>query len=322
MIMTEDHIFNVNESNIRLDQYLSRMLPDYSRSKIQSFIKLGQVKINGKSVKPSLLLNGFETINCSFSNVIKKDNLLKQKMDLDIIYEDDSIAVINKPSGLVVHPGSGNYSNTLLNGILYHFDSLSRTNSFRPGIVHRLDKETSGVIIIAKNDKVHDNLSKQFSKRVVKKEYRALVWGLVNDEGNIDKPIGRHPKQRKLFTVVESGGKESITKYKILNHFAPFSWIKLYPKTGRTHQLRVHMKSIGHPIFFDNAYGGGLKYSKSFHIKYIPKINKLTKNLNRVALHAYSIEINHPLNNKKIKFTAPVPQDLENSIKEIEFEEN
>jgi len=322
MKMSENYIFNVQESNIRLDQYLVKMLPDYSRSKIQSFIKLGQVQISGEPVKPSLLLNGSEIINCNFTKLLNNDELLKQEMELDIIYEDDSLAVINKPSGLVVHPGSGNHSNTLLNGILYHFEKLSRDQSFRPGIVHRLDKETSGVILIAKNDKTHDNLSQQFSDRKVEKEYRALVWGHVDDKGLIEGQIARHSKQRKLFTVVESGGKKSITNYKLLNYYAPFSWLQLYPKTGRTHQLRVHLKSIGHPIFFDSAYGGGLKYSKSFHVKYTQKINKVVKNLSRVALHAYSIVFTHPESNKKMKFIAPIPNDLNNAIKEVQIEED
>ena len=318
--MSEKHTFKVNKANLRIDQFLVSVLPEYSRSKIQSFIKLGQVQIDGKPIKSSLILNGREVINCNFESVKNNDEILKQKIDLDILYEDDYLAAINKPAGLVVHPGSGNYSNTLLNGLLYYFDNLSRENSFRPGIVHRLDKETSGVILIAKNDKSHDHLSKQFSERKVKKEYLSLVWGQLSDAGIIEGQMGRHSKDRKLFTMVENDGKESLTNFEVLKNFPPLTWVQLYPKTGRTHQLRVHLKSIGHPIFLDNAYGGGAKYARSFHVKYTQKLNKLIKMINRVALHAHSIEFTHPETDKKMICKAPIPKDLNDAIEELQLE--
>ena len=201
-------MFTADQSHLRLDQYLTEKLPDLSRSKIQNLIKLGQVKIDGKAVKSSLILHGDEKIECIFEPEPRGEELAAEPMDLDILYEDDDLAVINKPSGLVVHPGSGNRSGTLLNGLVHHFDQLSREDSFRPGIVHRLDKDTSGVILIAKSDKTHNALSEQFNQRKVTKEYFALAWGHIEEKGVIQGEIGRHPRNRKLFTMFESGGRE------------------------------------------------------------------------------------------------------------------
>ena len=318
--MIENHSFTVEESRLRIDQYLANKLPDISRSKIQNLIKLGQVTINGEPVKSSLILQGNEAIECKFKAQIKDESIVGEVMDLNIIFEDDYLAVINKPTGLVVHPGSGNWSGTLLNGLVNHFNNLSRQDSMRPGIVHRLDKDTSGVIIIAKNDKSHDNLSEQFSERKVKKEYLALAWGKVNDQGIIEGEIGRHTRDRKLFTMVESGGRNSLTEFELDEYFPPLSWLRLYPETGRTHQLRVHLKSIGHPIFCDDAYGGGAKYARSFHVKYTQLLNRLLKNVNRVALHAHKLEISHPKTNKTMLFQAPIPEDLNRALEILKNE--
>ena len=309
--MVEHHLFTVHQSHLRLDQYLADKLPDFSRSKIQRFIKLGQVTIDGEPVKSSLILQGEEIIECHFIPELQ-DSLIKgEPIDLNIIYEDDALAVINKPAGLVVHPGSGNRSGTLLNGLVFHFKLLSHSNSHRPGIVHRLDKDTSGIIIIAKNDMVHDALSQQFNLRKVKKEYLALSWGKLDEQGIIDGNIGRHPKNRQLFTVLDTGGRDSITQYELDKYLPPLSFVKLYPKTGRTHQLRVHLQSIGHPIFCDDSYGGGPKYAKSFHIRYMQKINCLLKTINRVALHANMIKICHPETMIEMEFKAPLPKDFQ-----------
>ena len=315
-------MFTVDQSHLRLDQYLTEKLPDLSRSKIQNFIKLGQVKIDGKAVKPSLILQGDEKIECRFEPELRNEELAAESMDLDIIHEDDDLAVINKPSGLVVHPGSGNHSGTLLNGLIHHFDQLSRTDSFRPGIVHRLDKDTSGVILIAKNDKTHNVLSEQFNQRMVKKEYFALAWGHIEEKGVIQGEIGRHHRNRKLFTMVENGGRDSLTRFELLEYFPPLSWVKLYPETGRTHQLRVHLKSIGHPIFGDGAYGGGQKNAKSFHVKYTQILNRVNKTIKRVALHAHKLEITHPGTGEKLNFEAPVPLDLQSALDLLKNEQS
>jgi len=316
--MIERHSFTVEESRLRLDQYLSYKLPDISRSKIQNFIKLGQVTVDGKPMKSSLILQGEESIECHFEPEIRDNTITGESMDLNIIYEDDYLVVINKPAGLVVHPGSGNWSGTLLNGLIHHFNKLSRQDSLRPGIIHRLDKDTSGIIIIAKNDKVHDSLSEQFSVRKVKKQYLALAWGKLDALGTIKGEMGRHSRDRKLFTMVDSGGRDSSTNFELTEYYPPLSWLKLYPETGRTHQLRVHLKSIGHPIFCDDAYGGGAKNAKSFHVKHTQLLNRLIKTVNRVALHAHTIEICHPVTKEIMKYEAPIPEDLSRALEILE----
>ena len=168
--------------------------------------------------------------------------------------------------------------------------------------------------MIAKNDKVHDALSLQFNQRKVKKEYLALAWGKLEEKGMIEGEIGRHPRNRKLFTMVNHGGRESYSQYKLEGYFPPFSWVRLFPKTGRTHQLRVHLKSIGHPVFCDDAYGGGAKYARSFHVKYTQIINRLIKTVNRVALHARRLEISHPETKERMTFEAVLPQDLQSAL--------
>ena len=313
--MTNDYLFTVDQFHPRLDQYLAGQLPDFSRSRIQSYIKGGQVTINGKTGKPSMILKGNETVECHFEPIQADNSILAEKINLEIIYEDEHIVAINKPAGLVVHPGSGNYTGTLLNGLLYHFKELSREETHRPGIVHRLDKDTSGVILVTKNDQSHDQLSKQFNLRQVKKKYMALVWGKLDTKGIIDGKIGRHPRNRKIFTVVPIGGRTSSTHFELVEYLAPLSLVNLYPETGRTHQLRVHMKFISHPIFRDEIYGGGAKYAKSFHVKYTQLINLLNKTISRVALHAQKIEINHPITGEKMSFTAPIPLDFKTAIK-------
>ena len=312
--MTEYYSFTVKQSHLRLDQYLTDKLPTFSRSKIQHYIKNGQVTIDGKPVKSSLLLQGKEVVECHFTSDTKDKSINAEAMNLDIIYEDDALAVINKPPGLVVHPGSGNRSGTLLNGLVDHFKELSHSKSHRPGIVHRLDKNTSGVIVIAKNDMVHDALSQQFNLRNVKKEYLALLWGHIDEQGIIDGNIGRHPKNRQLFTVLESGGRDSITQYELDKYLPPLSYVKLYPKTGRTHQLRVHLNYIGHPIFCDNSYVGGPKHAKSFHVRYTQIINCVLKAINRVALHAHMIKIVHPETMVEMEFEAPLPKDFQRAL--------
>lgn len=318
--MTKYHSFTVSQSHLRLDQYLAGKLPDFSRSKIQNFIKLGQVTIDGEPVKSSLILQGKETIECHFKPEKQNDTILGEAMNLKILYEDNCFAVIDKPAGIVVHPGSGNHTGTLLNGLIYHFKILSHQDSHRPGIVHRLDKGTSGVILVAKNDKVHDLLSLQFNQRRVKKEYLALVWGKIEEKGIIEGKIGRHPKDRKLFTMVDRDGRDSSSRYRLEEHFPPLSWVRLYPNTGRTHQLRVHLKSIGHPIFHDDKYGGGAKNARSFHVKYTQIISRLFKTVNRVALHAHKIEILHPKTKKKMEFEAELPQDLQRALEMLKNE--
>ena len=300
----------VDDSNVRLDQFLVKKLIKTSRSKIQSNIRSGNILLNGKSTKPSILLIGGEKISGSVISDNKDLSLKKEKIDLDVIYEDDSLIAINKKPGIIVHPGNGNHSGTLLNGLLYHFDKLSNINTDRPGIVHRLDKDTSGVIVIAKTDQVHANLSMQFEKRLVKKHYFSIVWGKLNEKGKIEGYICRDRKQRTKFCLSTSKGRFSKTKYSCQNIYLPFSIVNLYPETGRTHQLRVHLANIGNPILCDDLYGGGYKKIKSFHSDYSKLCKQIMKQINRVALHSYKLELMHPVKNKYIKFKAPIPNEF------------
>ena len=307
---------NVNSKGNRFDLYLMGLFPDISRSKIQLLIKSQKILINGEPSKSSYTLKGSEIISYDFHCLIpgtnQDKNILFEKMELDILYEDNNIIVINKQAGLVVHPGAGHPSGTLLNGLINKIDT--RAFDSTPGIVHRLDKETTGVIIVAKNHKSHNFISKQFEERKVSKIYNALVWGKIKDDGIIEGNIVRNDRDRRTFRMTSKDGRYSKTHYKVLNIFELFSYLELFPETGRTHQIRVHMKSIGHPIISDSSYSGGESMLKSFHVKHSLLIKKVLKLINRVALHAKSIEIINPSTMKKERYSAPVPSDLNEAI--------
>jgi 23S rRNA pseudouridine1911/1915/1917 synthase len=311
--MPDNFKYDVDEENIRLDQFLVKKLSDVSRSKIQLAIKSGQVLVDGEKLKSSAILKGDEKVEGELLVEINED-IIAENIPLNILYEDDDLAIINKIPGMVVHPGSGNYNGTLVNALVFHFQALSGLNDSRPGIVHRLDKDTSGVIVIAKNDKSHQHLSQQFAERKVKKTYKAIAWGSVPEKGEIEGLIGRHPANRKAFKMVNNLGRESLTRFMVDEQLLPLSFVTLYPKTGRTHQIRVHLKSIGHPILGDEIYGGGKKMIKSFHVKYTQLLNRLFKNMNRVALHAEKLEITHPATGNKMSFQAPIPDDMVNAL--------
>ena len=308
-------LHSVNSSGLRIDLYLFDLIPDLTRSRIQSLIKSKQILVDDKPTKPSYVLKGNEKISYDLDSfpTITPGKIEVEEMKLDIIYEDNDIIVINKAPGIVVHPGAGNYSGTILNGVI---DKIDLTNfSSIPGIVHRLDKETSGVMIIAKNFKVHAFLSKQFEERRVKKIYKALVWGTCKDKGIIEGNIIRNEKNRKSFILSNlKKGRFSKTEFKLIDSLGPISYLELRPHTGRTHQIRVHMKSIGHPILSDETYSGGIKMIKSFHVKYIKLLKEVLNTIKRVALHAESIEVIHPSTNKKIRFNTKIPSDIEETI--------
>lgn len=306
---------SANSSGLRIDLYLFDLIPDLTRSKIQALIKSKMILVDGRPTKSSYVLKGNEKISYDLDNLptITPSKIEAEKMKLDIIYEDNDIIVINKVSGIVVHPGAGNYSGTILNGVI---DKIDQTNfSSIPGIVHRLDKETSGVMIIAKNFKVHAFLSKQFEERKVKKIYKALVWGRCKDIGIIEGNIIRNEKNRRTFILSNSKkGRFSKTEFRLIDYLGPISYLELKPHTGRTHQIRVHMKSIGHPILSDETYSGGIKMIKSFHVKYVKLLKEVLNTIKRVALHAESIEVIHPSTNKKIRFNTKIPYDIEEAI--------
>ena len=308
-------------SDIRLDKYLAEEIELISRSRIKDSIISKDVLVNGEAVKPSFKLAGGETIQVEISDPQPME-LESQPIPLDIIYEDNDIVVLNKPVGLVVHPGAGNRTGTLVNGLIYHFDQLSSAwGSLRPGIVHRLDKDTSGVMVVAKNDAAHGNIALQFSERTVEKTYLALVWGIPEEtEGKIDLPIIRHPKDRTLFTTGEVG-RPALTEFRLLESFECLSLLELIPRTGRTHQLRVHLSEMGHPIFGDDSYGGGEKRAKGFLPEVAKELSRLTKILNRQALHAMSLVFDHPSTGERVTFVAPMADDISAVIHELEPED-
>jgi 23S rRNA pseudouridine1911/1915/1917 synthase len=304
-----------------LDKFLATNFEDESRSQIQNWIRAGLVLINGEKKKNGYILELDDKIEIERPPKDKLNDLnIPEPLNLDIIYEDESLVVINKPAGLVVHPGVGNKTGTLVHGLLYHFNSLSSINgALRPGIVHRLDKDTSGAIIVAKTDFAHSHIARQFETREVKKVYTGLTWGSwKKKEGIIDNALARKRKDPTAY-IVSKNGKPSVTKFKIEKQFRHLSLVSFYPKTGRTHQIRVHSSFLGYPIFGDEKYGGGIIKTKGF----LPEFTKIyQKQLNlfkRHALHASAIEIKHPVKNKMMNFEASMPKELLNLIDSIKL---
>jgi len=308
--LKQNIIYKLN-NELRLDKFLKQELPEFSRTKIQQYIKSGIIKVDGYNIKSSYLLKLNQIISLDDNILLNnEESLLPENMMLNILHEDDHIIVINKKAGIVVHPGIGNKNGTLLNGVLHHCSNLSDFNG-RPGVIHRLDKGTSGVIIFAKTDKAHYHISEQFANRSIKKKYLAIIWGNIDTSINIDGYINRDPKNRLKFKLFSNKGKFSSSRIKLVSNYdLPVSVVEVYPETGRTHQIRVHLSHLGHPILKDDLYNGGDKIITSFHQKYKLELGKIVNLIDRVALHANEIEFIHPENNKKINFIAPIPKDF------------
>jgi 23S rRNA pseudouridine1911/1915/1917 synthase len=289
----------------RLDLHLTLAGASFSRSHVQKLIKDGLVKVNGSPAKASHRLKAGDMIEISIPPK-KKLDIAAEKIPLNIIYEDNDLLVINKPHGMVVHPAPGHYEGTLVNALLYHLKDLSGIGGVeRPGIVHRLDKDTSGLMMVAKNDKAHLSLSKQIKDRTIEKKYIALVHGkMQKNEGIIDAPIGRSPRHRKKMTVIRSEklkSKEATTHYRVLERFRNYVLVELKLVTGRTHQIRVHLASIGNPVVGDSVYG---RASNEFGIK-------------RQLLHAAQLKFNHPVSGKLMEFKAEPPADFLAVVKKL-----
>ncbi|QGU95130.1 RluA family pseudouridine synthase [Clostridium bovifaecis] len=287
--------------NSRLDVFLAKNFEDKSRSYIQKLIEEENIKVNGKSKKSNYKLKLKDIVSIDIPEV--EELVVKaEDIPLDILYEDQDVIVINKPQGMVVHPAPGNYSGTLVNALLYHCKDLSGINGVaRPGIVHRIDKDTSGILVIAKNDNAHKKLANQLKEHTMKREYIALLEGrLKNDKGTIDKPIGRNPKDRLKMDVVQ-GGKKAVTHYEVLERYERNTLVKCVLETGRTHQIRVHMASIGHPLVGDPVYG----FKKS----------KFT--LNGQMLHAKKLGFIHPSLEKYIEFESDLPNYFNEVLKKL-----
>lgn len=291
-------IINENDMNERLDIVLTKIL-DCSRNKITNLIKDEKVLVNNMPVKGGYLTKNGDEVEIDF--VEKEMTAEPEKMELDIIYEDDDVIVVNKANGIVVHPAAGNYTGTLVNGLLYHSKSLSSINGeFRPGIVHRIDADTTGLLMVAKNDYAHESLAKQLEEKTTYRIYYALVWGVINNEtGTIDAPIGRDPKDRKKMAVVPENSKDAVTHFKVLERYKNATLIELKLETGRTHQIRVHMKYIGHPVVNDSVYSNKKLYDQTGQ-----------------CLHAKKIGFIHPRTNEYLEFDSELPECFTN-IQEI-----
>ncbi len=313
----EHYSFSVQagQEPLRIDKYLMNFVENATRTKIQAAAKDGSIRVNGQVVKSNYKVRPHDEIKVLFEYPPTENLLLPENIDLNIVFEDDDIVVVNKPAGMVVHPGHGNQTGTLINGLIYHFDNLPNNSSNRPGLVHRIDKDTSGLLVVAKNDNAMTKLSKQFANKTSKREYVALVWGnLKEDEGTINQIIGRNPKNRLqniVFNDEDSHlGKPAITHYKVLQRFGYVSLISCRLETGRTHQIRVHLKFIGHNLFNDERYGGNLILKGTTFTKYKQFVENCFKVLPRQALHAKSLGFIHPTSNKFMEFESEMPEDI------------
>ena len=295
----------------RLDIYLTHRIENATRSKVQQAIEAGFVLVNGKYGKSSYQLRPNDIIDITLPRPPRSE-AVAENISLDIIYEDEVILVVNKAAGMVTHPAYGNYSGTLVNALLYHCNHLSTINTqMRPGIVHRLDKDTSGLMVIAKTDAAHAYLAKQFLKRTIDREYWAIVWGkFKKNSGTVEANLGRSKRDRKKITVTDTG-KPSITEYEVLREFNFLSLVRLHLKTGRTHQIRVHLSHIGHPVFGDPSYGGRILHWNGLEGKKVKQVANLLKLITRQALHAKTIGFIHPVSKEFIKFDSELPSDMQ-----------
>ena len=300
---------SAEEEGLRLDAYLAARVTGVSRARIKRLIEDGDVLIGGRVAKPSHKVRAGEEVEVELTAPPPLD-LVAEDIPLDVTYEDDDIIVINKPAGLVVHPGAGTPSGTLANALAHHFRRLPAPGPrLRPGIVHRLDKETSGLIVVAKNEAAHENLSEQFRARAVFKSYAALVHGIVRGEsGRVEEPLGRDPRQRTRMAVVR-GGRPALTLYRVRRRYERFTLLDVEIKTGRTNQIRVHLTSAGHPVVGDEVYGAGRDRN-------VPdaRLRRLIAALGRHFLHARRLAFRHPRTSAEVRFEAPLPAALESFL--------
>ena len=298
---------------LRVDKFLMNRIENATRNKIQQAAKAGSVRVNDVVVKSNYKVKGGDQVKVLFTHPPYENLLVGEDIPLDIVYEDDALVVINKAAGMVVHPGHGNYNRTLLNALLYHFKSLPLNANDRPGLVHRIDKDTSGLLVVAKTEKAMTHLAKQFFDKTSQRSYYALVWGDVKDDtGTIEGHIGRDPKNRLLMTVFPDGdqGKEAITHYEVVERFGYTTLVRCRLDTGRTHQIRAHMKHIGHTLFGDARYGGDNILKGTTFTKYKQFVDNCFKLLSRQALHAQTLGFVHPISGKSMSFEAPLPNDM------------
>lgn len=307
------------QNPLRIDKYLMNFIENATRNKIQAAAKNGSIYVNDSPVKSNYKVKPFDKIRVLFEHPPYEYLLTPEDIPLNIVYEDEALLVVNKEAGMVVHPGHGNYSGTLINALTFHFDNLPNNSSNRPGLVHRIDKDTSGLLVIAKTETAMAHLSKQFFNKTSEREYIAIVWGNVaEDEGTIEGNIGRHPKNRLQNTVYlnddEEKGKPAVTHYKVLERLGYVTLVSCKLETGRTHQIRVHMKHIGHTLFNDARYGGDKILKGTTFSKYKQFVDNCFKILPRQALHAKTLGFEHPTTGKFMSFDSEIPQDMQACI--------
>ena len=301
--MKQEYIVPEKSSGLRIDKFLTESCPDYTRSFLQKLLKSELVEVNGKPVKSSYKTAAGDTVTFEVPEAVEAE-ITAQEMPLDILYEDEDVILINKPKGMVVHPAAGHYEGTLVNGLMHHCrEQLSGINGvMRPGIVHRIDMDTTGVLIVCKNDLAHNSIAEQLKVHSITRKYYAVVFGsLKDDEGTIHAPIGRHPNDRKKMSINSKNGKDAVTHYKVLERFHGYTLVECRLETGRTHQIRVHMASIGHPLLGDQVYGPA----------------KQPFRLQGQTLHAGVLGFLHPRTGEYMEFSAPLPKYFEELLEKL-----
>jgi|TARA_B100000123_G_scaffold39644_1_gene26121 23S rRNA pseudouridine1911/1915/1917 synthase len=309
-----EFVADKGQNPLRVDKFLMNFIENATRNKIQKAADSGNIYVNGIAVKSNHKVKSEDIVKIIYDYPKREIELVPQDIPLDIKYEDDDILILNKEAGIVVHPGYGNYEGTLANALAFHFKNLpNKGDETRPGIVHRLDKLTSGILVIAKNEVSMSIMSKKFSDRNLDRRYLALVWGdVIEDQGTIDANIGRSLKNRKVMSVFPNAefGKRAITNYKVVERFRYTTLIECKLETGRTHQIRVHLKYLGHPVFNDMEYGGDKILKGTTFTKYKQFVTNCFKICDRQALHARSLSFEHPASKKKLEFVSDLPDDM------------
>ena len=307
-------IVDPGQTQLRVDKFLMDKVENTSRNKLQEAASAGNIHVNNIAVKSNYKVKPGDVVQIVLEHPPREIELIPQDIPIDILYEDDDLILVNKPAGLVVHPGYGNYSGTLVNALVYHFENLPNQSELgnRPGLVHRIDKNTSGILVIAKTESSMTHLAKQFYDRTIDRRYLALVWGDVKEDGVVKTNLGRSLKNRKVMDVFLDGefGKHAVTHWKVVERFGYTTLVECKLETGRTHQIRAHFKFMGHPLFNDEEYGGDRILKGTTFTKYKQFVQNCFKLCPRQALHAKSLEFNHPTTNQEMKFDSELPEDF------------
>ncbi|MRR22795.1 RluA family pseudouridine synthase [bacterium] len=309
------YVVDPGQSMLRIDKYLSKRIENVSRTRVQAAAQAGNILVNDNPVKPNYRVKPLDVIQILLPNPPREIELIPQDIPINVVYEDEDLVVVDKAAGMVVHPAYGNYSGTLMNALMYHFRDLPlfNTGELRPGLVHRIDKNTSGLLVVAKNEYAHNRLARQFFKRTTGRLYTALVWGTPEPaEGTITGHVGRNIRDRKIMQVFpdSSQGKHAVTHYRIIEPLGYVSLVECRLETGRTHQIRVHMAWKGHPLFNDEEYGGHRILKGTTFTKYQQFVRNCFDLLPRQALHARTLAFDHPVTGKRLSFESPVPADM------------